>query len=152
MSDDGIAYAPFAPQHVVGVIRLTSAEGWPTLAEDRERAVRVLGAPGAVTIVALDDGEIVGFGRALTDGEWVACLVDFVVDAIAAAASAAASSTRSSAGRGCSAWTCSRSRARRRSTSRARTSAGPAIACTPSRANSRAVHVSLSAPLRILLA
>jgi GNAT superfamily N-acetyltransferase len=62
-------------------MRLTSVEGWPTLAADRDRAVRVLGAPGAVTVVALDGDLVVGFGRALCDGEWIACLVDFVVDA-----------------------------------------------------------------------
>ena len=76
-----IAYAPFAPSHVDGIIRLTEAEGWPTFAEDRDRAVRVLSAPGATTVVALVGDEVVGFARALTDGEWVACLVDFVVDA-----------------------------------------------------------------------
>jgi GNAT superfamily N-acetyltransferase len=76
-----IAYAAFEPKHVDGNMRLTSAEGWPTLAADRDRAVRVLGAPGAVTVVALDGELVVGFGRALCDGEWIACLVDFVVDA-----------------------------------------------------------------------
>jgi GNAT superfamily N-acetyltransferase len=76
-----IEYVPFEPKHIDGIVRLTTAEGWPTLAEDRDRAVRVLSAPGAITVVALRDGGVVGFGRALTDGEWIACLVDFVVDA-----------------------------------------------------------------------
>jgi hypothetical protein len=75
-----VTYEQFHPRHVDGVVSLTSAEGWPGLAEDRARAVRVLSAPGATTVVALIDDEVVGFGRALTDGEWIACLVDFVVD------------------------------------------------------------------------
>jgi aralkylamine N-acetyltransferase len=77
----GIEYVAFEPRYVDGIIRLTSAEGWPTLAEDRERAIRVLSSPGAVTVVALERDAVVGFGRALCDGEWIACLVDFVVHA-----------------------------------------------------------------------
>jgi predicted N-acetyltransferase YhbS len=71
----------FEAKHVDGIIRITSAEGWPTLASDRERAIRVLTAPGAVTIVAVEAGDVVGFARALTDGEWVGCLTDMAVDA-----------------------------------------------------------------------
>jgi GNAT superfamily N-acetyltransferase len=71
----------FDVHHIDGVLRLTTAEGWPTLAADRERAVRVLTAPGAVTVVAVDGDDVVGLARALTDGEWVACLTDMVVDA-----------------------------------------------------------------------
>lgn len=80
MSAAIIDYVAFEQRHIDGVIRLTAAEGWPTLAADRDRALRVLSAPGVVTVVALADGAVVGFGRALTDGEWIACLVDFVVD------------------------------------------------------------------------
>jgi ribosomal protein S18 acetylase RimI-like enzyme len=71
----------FAPSHLEGILRLTTAEGWPTLAADRERAVRVLTAPGAATVVAIEGGEVVGFARALTDGEWIACLTDMVIEA-----------------------------------------------------------------------
>lgn len=71
----------FEPGHIDGVIALTTEEGWPTLAEDRDRAMRVLTAMGAVTVVALEDGAVVGFARALHDGEWIACLTDMVVDA-----------------------------------------------------------------------
>jgi GNAT superfamily N-acetyltransferase len=76
-----VSYVAFEPHHVDGVVLLTSAEGWPTLADDWHRAVRVLLAPGAVTVVALDGDEVVGFARALGDGEWVACLTDMVVAA-----------------------------------------------------------------------
>jgi hypothetical protein len=72
---------PFEQIHIGGVLRLTEAEGWPTLAADRDRAVRVLTAPGAVSVVAVEGGKVVGFARALTDGEWTACLTDMVVDA-----------------------------------------------------------------------
>jgi hypothetical protein len=66
----------FEPHYIDGVLRLTTAEGWPTLAADRDRAVRVLTAPGAVTVIASEGEEVVGFARALTDGEWIACLTD----------------------------------------------------------------------------
>jgi GNAT superfamily N-acetyltransferase len=71
----------FEPHYIDGVLRLTTAEGWPTLAADRDRAVRVLTAPGAVAVIASEGEEVVGFARALTDGEWIACLTDMVVDA-----------------------------------------------------------------------
>jgi GNAT superfamily N-acetyltransferase len=76
-----VEIAGFDPRYIDGILRLTSAEGWPTLAADGERAVRVLTAPGAVTVVARDGEAVVGFARALTDGEWIACLTDMVVDA-----------------------------------------------------------------------
>jgi GNAT superfamily N-acetyltransferase len=76
---NSITYATFEPHHVADVMRLTTSQGWPTLAEDGERAVRVLLAPGAVTVIAIDGEEVVGFARALCDGEWIACLTDMVV-------------------------------------------------------------------------
>jgi len=81
VSGGTVEYVAFKPSHVDGVTRLTRAEGWPTLTADPVRAVRVLTAPGAVTVVALEGKAVVGFGRALCDGEWIACLVDMVVDA-----------------------------------------------------------------------
>ena len=71
--------APFGPDHLQGVLRLCEAEGWPSLPADPERAVRALTAPGAVTVVALDQGEVVGFAEAITDGEIQAYLTFVVV-------------------------------------------------------------------------
>jgi predicted N-acetyltransferase YhbS len=74
-------YISFGAQHLDGVIRLTDAEDWASLGADRARALRMLTAPGVVTVVALHDGEVVGFARALSDGELVACLTDIAVSA-----------------------------------------------------------------------
>ena len=52
-----------------GVIDLCVAEGWPSLAEDRARALRVLTAPGVTTVVGDEAGRVVGFAQLLSDGE-----------------------------------------------------------------------------------
>ncbi len=61
--------SPFVPAQIEGVIELCEQEGWTTFTEDPARALRALTAPGVVALVALaDDGEIVGFAQALSDG------------------------------------------------------------------------------------
>ncbi len=70
----------FEPHHLDGVLRLHQEEGWPSLPEDPERALRALTAPGVRAVVALNDGVVRGFARALTDGQISACLTDLVVD------------------------------------------------------------------------
>ena len=70
---------PFAPGHLEGVLGLCRAEGWTSLPEDPERARRALTAPGAITVVAVDGGEVVGFAQALTDGEIQAYLCNIAV-------------------------------------------------------------------------
>ena len=69
----------FAEEHLDGVLRLTAAEGWPSLAADPARALRVLTAPGARSVVAVEDGAVVGFAWALTDGEITSYLSELVV-------------------------------------------------------------------------
>ena len=59
--------AKFEPAHLPGVLRLCEAEGWPSLPSDPFRAARTLTAPGAVTVVAVRDGDVVGFAFALVD-------------------------------------------------------------------------------------
>src|SRR5262249_57680242 len=43
--------------------------------------MRILTAPGVTTVVAVDDGEVVGFAELLSDGELVAYLASIAVDA-----------------------------------------------------------------------
>lgn len=69
----------FAAEYLPGVLRLTEAEGWPSFAADPARALRVLTAPGVRAVVALDDGAVVGFARALSDGELSAYLAELAV-------------------------------------------------------------------------
>ena len=66
-----------------GVLRLCLAEGWPSLPEDPARAVRVLTAPGVTTVVAVEDGGIIGFAQLFSDGEIQAFLTSIAVDVAA---------------------------------------------------------------------
>ncbi|HEX6403274.1 MAG TPA: GNAT family N-acetyltransferase [Pseudonocardiaceae bacterium] len=73
--------AVFEAAHLDGVLSLCRAEGWPTLPADRDRALRVLLAPGTATVVVLGtDGEVVGFAHALSNG-LTAYLAELVVAA-----------------------------------------------------------------------
>lgn len=72
---------PFAPGDLDGVIRLSAAEGWPSFEEDRERAMRVLTAPGVTTVVAIEGDSIVGYAQLFSDGELQAFLANLAVAA-----------------------------------------------------------------------
>ena len=52
-----------------GILALCSQEGWPSLVETPLRANRVLTAPGGTTVVAEEDGIVVGFAQIQSDGE-----------------------------------------------------------------------------------
>lgn len=69
----------FGEEHLSAVLRLCEAEGWPSFPTDPARAVRALTAPGVVTVVAVEDGEVVGFAQMLTDGELQAYLCGVAV-------------------------------------------------------------------------
>jgi len=56
------------------------AAAFPTLAADRRRASRALEGPGAVALLALLDGNLVGFAHAITDGASQAYLALLLVD------------------------------------------------------------------------
>ena len=45
------------------------AEGWPSLPDDPARALRILTAPGVTTVVAVIQGEVIGFAELFSDGE-----------------------------------------------------------------------------------
>lgn len=69
----------FTSEHLDGVLRLCSAEGWPSFPEDPARAARVLTAPGVTTVVAVDGDEVVGFAQVFSDGEIQAFLANVAV-------------------------------------------------------------------------
>ncbi|HZS30960.1 MAG TPA: GNAT family N-acetyltransferase [Gaiellaceae bacterium] len=70
---------PFSEEHLPGVIRLCEDEGWPSFPTDPARALRALTAPGVTAVVAVEEGEVVGFAQMLTDGEIQAYLCDLAV-------------------------------------------------------------------------
>lgn len=62
-----VAVVPFDDSHAAGVARLNTAVQWPSLTDPA--VVRaVCTAPGASSYVALVDGAVVGWSRALGDG------------------------------------------------------------------------------------
>ena len=71
--------AAFGVEHLPGVLRLCAAEDWPTLVADPDRAARALTAPGVVSVVAAERGDVIGFAYLLTDGEIQAYLSLLVV-------------------------------------------------------------------------
>jgi ribosomal protein S18 acetylase RimI-like enzyme len=51
------------------ILALCRLEGWPSLPENPLRANRVLTAPGVTTMVAAEDGTVIGFAQIQSDGE-----------------------------------------------------------------------------------
>jgi ribosomal protein S18 acetylase RimI-like enzyme len=70
----------FEPDDLHGVLRLCEAEGWPSFPADAARALRILTAPGVTTVVAVDNGGVVGFAELFSDGELQAFLANLAVD------------------------------------------------------------------------
>ena len=75
-----VEIVPFVAGHLDGVLRLCVAEDWPSFPDDPERAIRVLTAPGVTTVIALDNGRVVGFAQLFSDGELQAYLANLAVD------------------------------------------------------------------------
>jgi ribosomal protein S18 acetylase RimI-like enzyme len=71
---------PYNPADLPGVLRLCELEGWPSLPEDPARANRGLTAPGVTTMVAVEQGAVVGFAQLQSDGEIQAHLSLISVD------------------------------------------------------------------------
>ena len=70
---------PYASEHRPGVVALFAAELWPSYTRDPERTCRVLRAPGATSLVALDGEAVVGIVQVQSDGEIQAHLSTIVV-------------------------------------------------------------------------
>ncbi len=80
MSRQAIDYVPIARDHLDGVIRLCEIEQYPSYIQDAERTWRALTAPGVCTVVAVQDGRVVGFAQMLSDGVIQAHLTLIIVD------------------------------------------------------------------------
>ncbi len=60
---------PIRKDDLSAVVALCDAEGWQSYVKDPERAWRALTAPGVITLVADDSGDIAGFIQMQSDGE-----------------------------------------------------------------------------------
>lgn len=65
--------------HLEPLLALAAGVAFSTLVEDPERAHRALSGPGSVTLVAIDEGEPIGFAHTITDGEIQAYLCRLLV-------------------------------------------------------------------------
>ena len=63
-----LSIEPFENAHLDGLVALVVAEGWSEYAVDVERTSRALIAPGVTTLVAIDDGRVVGAIQVQSDG------------------------------------------------------------------------------------
>lgn len=61
-------YRAISVDHVAGVMQICRVEGWPSFAEDGDKTWRALTAPGVTTVVALEDGVVLGFAQMQSDG------------------------------------------------------------------------------------
>ena len=71
--------AQYERVHLLGIVALCEAEGWPSFPADHERAHAVLTGPGVTSVVALDDGEVIAFAYLLSDGHIQAYLAELAV-------------------------------------------------------------------------
>jgi GNAT superfamily N-acetyltransferase len=68
--------------HLLGIVALCEAEGWPSFPADHERAHAVLAGPGVTSVVALDEaGDVIAFAYLLSDGHIQAYLAELAVSA-----------------------------------------------------------------------
>ena len=63
-----LSIEPFANVHLDGLVALVLAEGWSEYAVDVERTSCALSAPGVTTLVAIEDGRVVGAIQVQSDG------------------------------------------------------------------------------------
>jgi hypothetical protein len=75
-----LSIEPFANADLDGLVALVDAEGWSEYAVDVERTSRALSAPGVATLVAIDDGRVVGPSQVQSDGVILAHVSMFLVD------------------------------------------------------------------------
>jgi ribosomal protein S18 acetylase RimI-like enzyme len=64
-----VEFRRYKRSDLLGVIELCEAEGWPSFAEDGERAHRVLTAPGVRSVVAVEGDHVLGFAYLQSHGE-----------------------------------------------------------------------------------
>ena len=71
----------FRSEDLDAVVELCRAEGWNSYVADPERTCQALSAAGVTTLVAVEDGTVLGFAQLLTDGAIRAYLANIVVAA-----------------------------------------------------------------------
>jgi GNAT superfamily N-acetyltransferase len=71
---DMVDYRLIRQEDLADVVALCAAEPWPSYVKDPQRTWRGLTAPGVNTIVAVEDGRVIGFAQMLGDGEIAAFL------------------------------------------------------------------------------
>jgi ribosomal protein S18 acetylase RimI-like enzyme len=62
-----LAVVRYDASHLPAVLALCDAEGWPDLPSDPARPKRMLSAPEATTVVAVDSAAVVAFALAFMD-------------------------------------------------------------------------------------
>jgi ribosomal protein S18 acetylase RimI-like enzyme len=80
VSESGTDYLRIAREHLNGIVRLCGIEEYPSYSQDAERTWRALTAPGVCTMVAVEDGRVVGFAQLQSDGLIQAHLSLVVID------------------------------------------------------------------------
>jgi ribosomal protein S18 acetylase RimI-like enzyme len=73
--------AQYERVHLLGIVALCEAEGWPSFPADHERAHAVLTAPGVTSVVALEGADVIGFAYLQSDGHIQAHLSELAVRA-----------------------------------------------------------------------
>src|SRR5258708_38160677 len=71
----------FRSEDLNAVVVLCRVEGWSSYVADPERTCHALSAAGVTTLVAVEDGNVLGFAQLLTDGAIRAYLANIVVAA-----------------------------------------------------------------------
>jgi predicted N-acetyltransferase YhbS len=58
----------YSREYLDPIVRMCEGISFATSLSDPDRADRAMSAPGAVALVAVEDGELVGFSHSITDG------------------------------------------------------------------------------------
>jgi ribosomal protein S18 acetylase RimI-like enzyme len=58
----------YSREHLEAIIEMCEGISFSASLSDPDRADRAMSAPGAVALVAVEDGELVGFSHSITDG------------------------------------------------------------------------------------
>ncbi len=74
-----VEFRTFERRDLNDVIELCKAEQWESYVSDPERTYRALCGPGVITVVAVEEDDVLGFAQLLTDGAIRAYLANMAV-------------------------------------------------------------------------